>query len=327
MINWGILGNATIGRVCVVPAIAKSHNGRVQSIGSRSLERAKELTDQHGGLSVKGYDSVLEDPAVDAVYIPLPNHLHKEWVIKALKAGKHVLVEKPFAMNAAEAEEMVTCAKENDRYLMEAFMYRFHPRTQHIRKMVQDGKLGKIGSIRTAFTFPVTRDGSNERLFLPEMGGGSLWDVGAYGVSIARWMLGEEPVSVSASAIIGESGVDINFVGTMQFDSGAVAVVESGFLSHLQQTYSIMGDAGAIELPHDAFIPWEKDATFIHRKNNEETGETITIQGADEYQLMVEHFADTVLGNAAEVIDPADSVAQMRVLDALKKSANHQTLI
>ena len=327
MINWGILGNATIGRVCVVPAIAKSHNGRVQSIGSRSLERATELTDQHGGLPVKGYDSVLEDPAVDAVYIPLPNHLHKEWVIKALKAGKHVLVEKPFAMNAAEAEEMVTCAKENDRYLMEAFMYRFHPRTQYIRKMVQDGKLGKIGSIRTAFTFPVTRDGSNERLFLPEMGGGSLWDVGAYGVSIARWMLGEEPVSVSASAVIGESGVDINFVGTMQFDSGAVAVVESGFLSHLQQTYSIMGDAGAIELPHDAFIPWEKDATFIHRKNNEETGETITIQGADEYQLMVEHFADTVLGNAAEVIDPADSVAQMRVLDALKKSANHQTLI
>ncbi|MEM8860862.1 MAG: Gfo/Idh/MocA family oxidoreductase, partial [Chloroflexota bacterium] len=188
-VNWGILGNATIGRVCVVPAIAKSSNGRVQAVGSRAIERARELTDAHGGTAVEGYEAVLQDPAVDAVYVPLPNHLHKEWTIKALEAGKHVLVEKPFAMNAAEAEEMVACAKANDRYLMEAFMWRFHPRSQKIKQMIKDGELGKIGSIRTAFTFPVQRDGTNERLFLPEMGGGSLWDVGTYGVSVARWML------------------------------------------------------------------------------------------------------------------------------------------
>ena len=320
-LNWGILGNATIGRICVVPAIAKSRNGRVAVVGSRSLERAKELTDKHGGQPVVGYETVLADPEVDAVYIPLPNHLHKSWAIKSLEAGKHVLVEKPFAMNATEAQEMVACAEKNGKYIMEAFMYRFHPRSRRIKAMVDSGQLGEIGSIRTAFTFPVTRDGSNERLFRPEMGGGSLWDVGSYGVSVARWIMGEEPIEATGVATIGESGVDINFVGTLKFSSGALAVVESGFLSHLQQTYSIMGDKGSIELPHDAFVPWEKDCHFTWRQDNAETGETIIIPGADEYQLMIEYFGDVVNGTVkeAEVLDPADSVAQMMVLDSLKQ--------
>ncbi len=317
-INWGILGNARIGRVCVVPAIAKSRNGRVQAVGSRSLDKAKELTDKHGGVPVAGYDAVLQDPAVDAVYIPLPNHLHKEWAIKALNAGKHVLVEKPFAMNAAEAAEMVACARQNGKYLMEAQMWRFHPRSIKIKEMVQSGELGKIGAIKTAFTFPVERDADNERLFSPEMGGGSLWDVGCYGVSVARWMLNDEPESVSAVGVMGESGVDVNFIGTLKFASGTLAVVESGFMSHLQQTYSIAGTKGSVELPHDAFVPWETDAHFTWRKNNEETGETITVAGADEYQLMVEYFADVLNQKVANPVDPADSIAQMKVLDALK---------
>ncbi|MEM7798479.1 MAG: Gfo/Idh/MocA family oxidoreductase [Chloroflexota bacterium] len=318
-VGWGILGNATIARVCVVPAIAKSRNGYVAAIGSRSPERARALTDQHGGKPLVGYEAVIQDPHVDAVYIPLPNHLHKAWAIAALNAGKDVLVEKPFAMNAAEAATMVDTAAKNGRYIMEAFMYRFHPRTQKIKKMVDQGDLGKIGTIRTAFTFPVERDGSNERLFLPEMGGGSLWDVGSYGVSVARFMLGQEPESIAAAAEIGESGVDINFVGVLKFAGGALAVVESGFLSHLQQTYAIMGDKGAIELPHDAFVPWEKDAVFTFRQNNAEEGERIMTAGADEYQLMVEYFADVVLGDIERPIEPTDSVRQMEVMDQLKE--------
>jgi predicted dehydrogenase len=322
MVRWGVLGTAQIAKVCVIPAILKSENGVLQAIASRDLAKAQDLVEKHRqGIAYKGYAALLEDPEIDAVYIPLPNHLHKEWTIKALGAGKHVLVEKPFAMNAGEAEAMADAAQRHDRLLMEAFMYRFHPRSQRIKQFVDQGGLGQISLIRSAFTFPVQRDGSNERLFLLEMGGGSLWDVGCYGVSVARWLLGEEPAAVSAQADYSEEGVDTNFAGTLRFPSGALAVIESSFTAALQQTFSVTGASGAIELPHDAFVPWEKDATFTLRGANDEHGHLVAIPGADEYQLMIEHFANAVQGHVQLAISPRDSVNQMHVLDALSRAA------
>jgi predicted dehydrogenase len=316
-LRWGILGNATIGRVCVVPAIAKSRNGTVHAVASRSLDRARALTDLHGGTPVEGYDALLADPEIDAVYIPLPNHLHRDWTLRALAAGKHVLVEKPFALNAKEAREMVAAARSADRVLMEAFMYRFHPRSIEIKRRVAAGELGKIGSLRAAFSYPTTRDGGNERLFSAEMGGGSLWDVGCYGVSVARWLLDAEPIAVTANALVID-GVDHNFSGALRFANGAIATVESGFCSALQQTYAVFGDKAAIELPHDAFIPWEKQATFQVRDFSAEVGETVVIDGADEYQLMVEGFAESVWRGGGFSAD--DSIRQMATLDALKRA-------
>ena len=322
MVRWGVLGTAQIAKVCVIPAILKSKDGMLRAIASRNLAKAQALVEKHRqGVAYASYAALLEDPEIDAVYIPLPNQLHKEWTIKALGAGKHVLVEKPFAMSAREAEAMEETAQRYDRLLMEAFMYRFHPRNQRIKQLVDEGALGKISLIRSAFTFPVKRDSSNERLFLPEMGGGALWDVGCYGVSLARWLLSEEPTAVSAQAGYSEDGVDTNFVGTLRFISGALAVVESSFTAALQQTFSVIGGEGAIELPHDAFIPWEKDATFILRGANDEHGQIVTVPGADEYQLMIEHFADAVRGHALVAISPGDSVNQMRIMDALARAA------
>jgi xylose dehydrogenase (NAD/NADP) len=322
MVRWGVLGTAQIAKVCVIPAILKSKNGMLQAIASRDLAKAQALVAKHRqGIAYESYATLLEDPEIDAVYIPLPNQLHKEWTIKALEAGKHVLVEKPFAMNASEAVAMAEAAQRHNRLLMEAFMYRFHPRSQRIKQLVEQGALGQISLIRSAFTFPVKRDGSNERLFLPEMGGGSLWDVGCYGVSVARWLLCDEPTTVSAQAAYSESGVDINFIGTLRFASGALAVVESSFTAALQQTFSVIGESGAIELPHDAFVPWEKDVTFILRGAHDEYGQIVTIPGADEYQLMIEHFADVVQGHAQLAYSPVESVNQMRILDALARAA------
>ncbi len=322
MVRWGVLGTAQIAKVCVIPAILKSKNGVLQAIASRSLVKAQALVEKHHqGVAYASYAALLEDPEIDAVYIPLPNQLHKEWTIKALGAGKHALVEKPFAMNSGEAEAMAEAAQRHDRRLMEAFMYRFHPRSQRIKQLVEEGALGKISLIRSAFTFPVKRDGSNERLFLPEMGGGSLWDVGCYGVSVARWLLSEEPTAVSAQADYSENGVDVNFAGTLRFPSGALAVVECSFTAALQQTFSVIGWDGAIELPHDAFIPWEKDATFTLRGANDEHGHLVAVPGADEYQLMIEHFANAVQGHVQLAISPGDSVNQMRILDALARAA------
>ena len=142
MVRWGVLGTAQIAKVCVIPAIVKSKNGVLQAIASRDLAKAQALVEKHRqGVAYTGYAALLEDPEIDAVYIPLPNHLHKEWTIKALGAGKHVLVEKPFAMNAGEAEAMAEAAQRHERLLMEAFMYRFHPRSQRIKQLVEEGAL------------------------------------------------------------------------------------------------------------------------------------------------------------------------------------------
>jgi len=174
---------------------------------------------------------------------------------------------------------------------------------------------------RSAFTFPVKCDGTNERLFLREMGGGSLWNVGCYCVSVARWLLSEEPIGVSALADYRESGVDINFVGILCFASAALAVIESSFTAALQQKFSVIGDSGAIELAHDAFIPWDKDATFIQLSANDEHGQIVSIPGADEYQVMIEHFADALQGHGKLAYSPEESVNQMRILDALARAA------
>ena len=153
------------------------------------------------------------------------------------------------------------------------------------------------------------------------MGGGALLDVGCYSVSVARWFLGAEPTQVQAQAVYHPGGVDMHIVGTLGFADFALATFEASFISALQQTYSIAGAGGVIELPHNAFVPWENDAAFILRGQDEEKGQQHVVPGADEYQLMVEHFADVVLGNTDLMHAPADSIGNMRVLDALAKAA------
>lgn len=319
-LNWGVLGSAMIARVCVIPAIQKSRNGTVHAIASRSMERAQELAQQHRIPHVyDSYDALLKNSEIEAVYIPLPNNLHLPWTLRALEAGKHVLCEKPLALDASEAQQMVEAARSADLRLMEALMYRFHPRSRRIKQLVDDGRIGLPRLIRIAFTFNLS-DQNNMR-YRPEMGGGALMDVGCYGVSLARWLLGAEPVQVQAQAVYSASGVDVNFVGTLRFPEGQLAVIEASLISALQQTYSVVGSVGAIELPHDAFIPWEKEAVFTLRGVEDEAGVVHSVPGADEYQLMVEHFAEAALGNAPLAFEPLDSVKNMRVVDALRQSA------
>lgn len=326
-VNWGILGNSTIGRVCVLPAIHKSNNGRIKALGTRRPDQAAELARVNQIERVyDSYDQVIADPEIDAVYIPLPNHLHLSWTIKALHGGKHVLCEKPLACNAADARVMAAAAKSNDRLLMEALMYRFHPRSHRVKAMVTNGAIGRVRLVRAAFCFTMEPNllekGGNYRLD-ETVGGGALLDVGTYVVSIARWLLGEEPLTVQAQAIFPKRfKVDIHAVGSMRFASEALATFEVSFCSGLQQTYTIVGSDGVIELPHDAFIPWEKDAIIEWRKKDEESGEKIVIPGADEYQLMVEHFSTAVLqGEQLEVL-PEETIANLEVLDALALAAH-----
>jgi predicted dehydrogenase len=324
-VRWGVLGNATVARKCVIPAIQKSGSGRVHALATRRpADAALVAAENQIERIYDRYEALLEDPAVDAVYIPLPNHLHRPWTLKALSAGKHVLCEKPIACTAQEALEMAAAAGRNRLFLMEAFMYRFHPRSREIKQLLSEGRIGKPRLVRSAFCFHLAEEmlasGDNVRL-KAGMGGGALLDVGCYSVSVARWMMGAEPTQVQAQAIYHDTGVDVHVVGTLQFPGGGLATLEASFVSALQQTFSIVGTAGAIDLPHDAFIPWQHDAEYFQRGRDQETGDRIVVPGADEYQLMVEHFSDAVLEKAKLDFQVEDSIANMKVLDALATAA------
>jgi predicted dehydrogenase len=319
------LGTATIADKCVIPALQRSAKCTVRVLGSRDPGEAGAMCSTHGiDKVVEGYAAVVNDPKVDAVYIPLPNHLHREWSLKALAAGKHVLCEKPMALNAREAREMAAAAQDAGRLLMEGFMYRFHPRSRDLHRMVTRGEIGSLRLVRAAFCYhmepAVIEAGTNFRL-RTETGGGALMDVGCYGVSTARWYFGCEPVAVQAQADYHANGVDLHLVGSLKFDGGGLAVVEASFISALQQTYTLIGQRAAVELPHDAYIPWDKDTHYAVRGTDQEHGEKIPVEGADEYRLMVEHVADAIRGRTALAYPPDESVRNMQVLDAMARAA------
>jgi predicted dehydrogenase len=324
-VRWGVLGNATVARKCVIPAIQKSGSGRVHALASRRpADAALVAAENQIERIYDRYESLLEDPAIDAVYIPLPNHLHRPWTLRALSAGKHVLCEKPIACNAQEALEMAAAMKGANLVLMEAFMYRFHPRSREIKQLISEGRIGEPRLVRAAFCFHMAEEmlasGDNVRL-KAGMGGGALLDVGCYSVSVARWMMGAEPTQVQAQAIYHDTGVDVHVVGTLQFPDGGLATLEASFVSALQQTFSVVGTEGAIDLPHDAFIPWQHDAEYFQRGRDQETGDRIVVRGADEYQLMVKHFNEAVMEKSKLDFQVDDSIANMKVLDALATAA------
>lgn len=330
-IKWGIIGNANIARTCVLPAIQNSKNGTVTALGTQHPHAAADLAKEHHIPHIYDtYEAVIQDPNIDAVYIPLPNHLHFPWTLKALEAGKHVLCEKPLALNETEAQEMAAVAQSCNRLLMEALMYRFHPRSRQIKHLVDTGKIGRLRKVHSAFCFCMNKDqfmGSDNFRLDPDTGGGALWDVGCYSVSLARWLMGEDPSHVQGEAVFSDKGVDIQFNGILRFSDGRTAAFEAGFVSAHQQTFTVSGDAGIIELPHDAFIPWEQDAQYTIRGIEDESGTVHTVPGADEYQIMVEHFSDAVLKSNSLSHPPQDSINTMRVMDALLRSAQKGTRI
>lgn len=324
-IAWGILGNAAIARTCIIPALQRSRNGFVHALATRDPRSARETALLHEIKHIYGsYPELLEDSRIEVIYNPLPNHLHHCWTIKALQKGKHVLCEKPLACCADEARDMAAAAARERLMLMESWSYRFHPRTIRIKEMIRGGSIGKPVLIGSAFCFHLddaSHLGEGITRLSPAMGGGALLDVGCYGVSVARWLLDAEPTTAQAQAVYHPHGVDISIVGSLRFPGDILATVEASFMTALRQTYTVSGSEGIIELPHDAFIPWEKETSFTVRAKDDETGQKLCSRGADGYQLMVEHFSDAALGRTELSFTPADSVRNMEVLDALAAAA------
>ena len=288
-----MLGAAWIAGRAVLPGIAAAGNGRLVALASRSPERTRQILAPYPqARAADSYDAVLELNEVDAVYIPLTNNLHREWTIRALAAGKHVLCEKPLAMNAAQAEEMGAAAARSDRLLMEAFMYRFDPR-------VRDFVAGVSEPLHVQASFGFTLKGEGNYRFDAALGGGALLDVGCYVVSITGWILGE-PVDVLARARFA-NGVDMTASALLGFGGGRTASVFASFESTEHQEVTVIGrsDAQRLERPFSRLV-----------------------DPIEPYRLMVESFADSILESRPAEIPLGESIGNMRTLDRIRAASS-----
>ena len=318
VLRWGILSTANIGRGSVIPAIRASRNGRVAAVASRDAARATAFAAETGiPMALGSYQALLADPEIDAVYIPLPNNLHREWAIRAAERGKHILCEKPLALTRADCLEMEAAARANGVQLMEAFMYRFHPRTERVVALVRSGAVGELKTIRSTFTFRLTRP-DNIRL-RPELGGGAVMDVGCYCINASRTIAGAEPETVQAWAEWTESGVDQRLLGTLFFPGDVTAQFDCALSLERREWYEVAGTEATLRIPA-AFVPGTGEAAIEHHRGRAPVEQEI-IAGANQYQLMVEHFADCVHAGTAPRYPVAEAAANLAVIEALLRSA------
>jgi D-xylose 1-dehydrogenase (NADP+, D-xylono-1,5-lactone-forming) len=313
--RWGILGTANISRT-IIDAMKLTKSGVVHAIASRNIEKAKEWQRLYGIEKAYGsYSTLLESGEIDAVYIPLPNSMHTEWCLKAIGKGIPVLCEKPFALNAGQAAECSKASKKTGVPVTEAFMYRFHPLYRKVLDAISDGKIGKLSTIFSRFTFML--DEPESITANPELGGGALMDVGCYCVNLSRLITGTEPVRTSAFAVCGK--VDETMTGILEFPCGMLAHFETSISNFERHSAEITGTDGSIIIENPWF-PGDNEARFIIRTKSGD--EIITIPGANCYTLELEDFMDAVINKRPPCWGLDDAVKNMAVIDALNSSLN-----
>ena len=314
-LNWGLLSTARINRDLITPLRASKRN-HLLAVGSRSQESADayardwKIPRAHGS-----YEALLADPEIDVLYISLPNHLHAEWTIKAVEAGKHVLCEKPLALSVEEVDAIRSAARKHGRVVAEAFMYRHHPQTLKVQELVRSGTLGTLKLIRGTFSYVLSGEG-NVRLN-PEWGGGSIWDVGCYPISYTRTVVGEAPLEVFGWQVTGQTGIDETFVGQMRFDNDVLAQFDSSFAIPFHMFMEIIGSDGTLNIPNP-FKPGVDEKLYLTRGDKVET---IKIKGQELYIGEVEDMTDAILLGKDSLVSLDDSRANVAVISGLLESA------
>ena len=319
-VRWGVLSTASIATEKVIPGLRRSSLGDLVAIASRSAATARSVA---AALGIPrwhaSYEALLDDPEVDAVYIPLPNHLHREWTVRALQAGKHVLCEKPLALTTADAEAMADAAEAAGRLLMEAFMYRHHPSWIALRELVASRRLGRLAAVDSWFSY-FNDDPANIRNILA-YGGGALYDIGCYSVSLSRMLFGAEPLDVSASIVRDPmSGVDVLTSGTLSFADG-VASFTCATRVEADQRVHVYGTLGRAQIE----IPFNIPPTLLTRVLVTSGGEppeapateTLEFAPADPYACEADAFAAAILEGRPAPVSPADAIANLRVIERL----------
>jgi predicted dehydrogenase len=317
-IRWGVLGTAGIVDR-VVPAMQQCRLGTVTAIASRAEERATTTAQRLGvPTSYGSYEELLADPAVDAVYVPLPNFLHREWVLAAIAAGKHVLCEKPMALTAADAHEMRAAADAAGVRLAEAFMYGHHPRYDRIEQILASGEIGPVRSITATFTFDAS-DEMDATAFAGHPGGGAVYDVGCYLTHVGRRLLHREPDAVTTSAQWSARHGDIDMLTAGLVEFGDVPLLlQCGMWAADKDWVEILGTAGRIEVP-SAFFCAPGQEGFDVRVGDESRHEVVP--APDHYTLQADDLAATVLHGVPPRYPPGDAAANAAVLEACLRSA------
>lgn len=319
-LRWGIIGTGWIAGI-FAEALAKSRHGRLEAVASRTRERAAVFAKRHRIARAYGTrDGLLADPAIDVVYIATPHTSHCPDALAAIRAGKHVLCEKPMAVTPAQAERMVAAARKRGVVLLEAFMYRTHPQTLMLQRLVGEGVIGDLRCIRSAFTFdlgvlPVSAE-VNPRTTLA-MRGGSLYEVGGYCVNASRMLAGEEPSTIEAAwSIDPATGVDRACAGVLGFPSGVVAHFDVGFHSIPTNFLEVVGAKGRIHVA-SPWWPERKRAVITVERTGRKAREVVVRNGGWIFTVEADHLADVVAGRAQPLIPGADGIGNARVLDAI----------
>jgi len=319
-IRWGVLSTAKIGAEKVIPAMQLGEYCAVTAIASRKLEKAQAVARRMGiGRAYGSYEELLADPDVDAVYIPLPNHLHVPWSIKALKAGKHVLCEKPIGLSAAEAQELLDAAKKSPRLkVMEAFMYRHHPQWQRAKQLVAEGKIGEVRTIQSFFSYYNT-DPDNIRN-RAGIGGGGLMDIGCYCISLSRFIFGAEPRRVCGMMEHDpELKVDRLTSGLLEFGNGTSVFTCATQLAPYQRV-NIFGTKGRIEIEIPFNAPSDRPCKVWYEEDGANI-EQVALEICNQYTIQGDLFSQAVLEDREAPVPLGDAVANMRVIEALVCSA------
>ena len=326
-VRWGVLGTAKIAAEHVIPALMKSKGSQLVAIGSRDLARAQETADRFGIPKAHGsYEALLADPEVEAIYNPLPNHLHVPWSEKAAERGKHVLCEKPIALTATEAQRLIDVRDRTGVLIQEAFMVRCHPQWRRARDLVRQGQIGDLRAVQTFFSF-MNRDPENIRNIV-ESGGGAIYDIGCYPIVISRFLFDEEPLRVvGLMERDPDMGTDRLTSAILDFPSGQASFVCSTQLVGHQRV-EICGTKGRIEV----VIPFNAPAdetTRIYFDGGSEPGgasaQAETVEAADQYALQADLFSEAIRNGGGLAFPLEDSVKNMRVIDAVYRSARSGT--
>jgi len=316
-VGWGVIGAMShVARKAVLPAIVASPGARLVAVASESAADGGAGSFEPRRAH-RAYAAVLDDPEVEAVYVPLPNSLHREWVVRAAAAGKHVLCEKPLAPTAADAEAMTAACERAGVALGEAYMTPFHPRAVALETLMRSGRLGALRFARAAFTGVLDR--GDDHRWRPEMGGGSLLDVGIYCVAPLLAAAGRTPARVEGSATLAKSGVDASFSGWLDFGDGFTATIETSFEAPERQVLELVGTEASVALDR-AYTPGPADTAMTLRHRDGRV-ETIVTAGADPYREMIEHFDGVVRGAVVSRRPCAASITLLAVLERLRAAA------
>lgn len=316
-LRWGLISTAGINRA-LIPAIRASSRSELVAVASRSLDRARSYARQWGiPQAYSSYEELLAAPNVDVVYNPLPNSLHSEWTERAAEAGKHILCEKPLAVTMAEVDRMIEAAGRNRVVLFEAYMYRHHPQTLKVQELVAQGTVGQVRLVHAVFSYTLNRPG-DVRLD-PNLGGGSLWDVGCYPVSFAQAVMRTAPAEVFAWQNLGDSGVDMTFAGQMRFADGVLAQFDSSFQAAFRARAEVIGSEGTLIVDH----PWKPgiDGPAGIRLRRGDGEEALDVEDVDPYLCEVQAMERCVLEGGDPILPLSHSRQIMATLTALYESA------